>query len=315
MARSSPSPTTTRKIELSVAESFAAFRERITTHTERVLDQLLPPADAFPARLHDAMRYSVLGGGKRIRPLLTYAAGTALGVHESLLDHPAAALELIHAYSLVHDDLPAMDNDDLRRGRPTTHKAYDEATAILVGDALLTESFAVLASARGLAPRQQLRMVATLARAAGSHGMVGGQALDLAAVGHQLLQPALEQMHLLKTGMLLRCAVQLALAAADLAEDSRAGQALIHYGDRIGLAFQVQDDILDEIGDLQQTGKARQGADRERQKPGFVSLLGLQQAQEYAASLLQGALDALADWGPEANHLRALARLIVERKQ
>jgi farnesyl diphosphate synthase len=300
---------------LSNNESFAAFRDRIAAHSEKVLESLLPAANAFPARLHDAMRYSVLGGGKRVRPLLTYAAGTALGVHESLLDRAAAALELIHAYSLVHDDLPAMDNDDLRRGRPTCHKAYDEATAILVGDALLTLAFRVLAEPAGLAPRQQLRMVAILAQAAGSQGMVGGQAVDLAAVGHQLAQPALEQMHLLKTGMLIRCAIQLALAAADVAEDSRRGQALIHFADRVGLAFQVQDDILDEIGDIKETGKAKQGADRERQKPGFVTLLGLSQAQEYARSLLQAALDALADWGQEADHLRALARLIVERNR
>jgi len=300
---------------LSNSESFAAFRDRIAAHSEKVLESLLPAANAFPARLHDAMRYSVLGGGKRVRPLLTYAAGTALGVHESLLDRAAAALELIHAYSLVHDDLPAMDNDDLRRGRPTCHKAYDEATAILVGDALLTQAFRVLAEPAGLAPRQQLRMVAILAQAAGSQGMVGGQAVDLAAVGHQLAQPALEQMHLLKTGMLIRCAIQLALAAADVAEDSRRGQALIHFADRVGLAFQVQDDILDEIGDIKETGKAKQGADRERQKPGFVTLLGLSQAQEYARSLLQAALDALADWGQEADHLRALARLIVERNR
>ncbi len=300
---------------MSNNESFAAFRDRIAAHSEKVLESLLPAANAFPARLHDAMRYSVLGGGKRVRPLLTYAAGTALGVHESLLDRAAAALELIHAYSLVHDDLPAMDNDDLRRGRPTCHKAYDEATAILVGDALLTLAFRVLAEPAGLAPRQQLRMVAILAQAAGSQGMVGGQAVDLAAVGHQLAQPALEQMHLLKTGMLIRCAIQLALAAADVAEDSRRGQALIHFADRVGLAFQVQDDILDEIGDIKETGKAKQGADRERQKPGFVTLLGLSQAQEYARSLLQAALDALADWGQEADHLRALARLIVERNR
>jgi len=296
-------------------ESFAAFRERIVARSEEKLERLLPPDNAFPARLHEAMRYSVLGGGKRVRPLLVYATGAALGVHESLLDRPAAALEMIHAYSLVHDDLPAMDNDDLRRGRPTCHKAYDEATAILVGDALLTHAFRVLAEPFGGSPAQQLRMVATLAQAAGSHGMVGGQAVDLAAVGHQLAQPALEQMHLLKTGMLIRCAIQLGLAASGVAEDSRQGSALIRYADRVGLAFQVQDDILDEIGDIEQTGKAKQGADRERQKPGFVSLLGLKQAQDYARSLLDEALGELETWGKEADHLRALARLIVERNR
>ncbi|MEY2340798.1 polyprenyl synthetase family protein [Acidithiobacillus sp. IBUN Pt1247-S3] len=298
-----------------ISESFAAFRERIVARSERCLENYLPASNAFPARLHEAMRYSVLGGGKRVRPLLVYAAGAALGIHESLLDRPAAALEMIHAYSLVHDDLPAMDNDDLRRGRPTCHKAYDEATAILVGDALLTHAFRILAEPAGLSPGQQLRMLATLAQAAGSHGMVGGQAVDLAAVGHELAQPALEQMHLLKTGMLIRCAIQLGLAAGGVAEDTRNGSALIRYADRVGLAFQVQDDILDEIGDISQTGKAKQGADREREKPGFVTLLGLKQAQDYARNLLDEALQELQAWGAEADHLRALARLIVERNR
>ena len=296
-------------------ESFASFRERIVARTEQCLATYLPAENAFPARLHEAMRYSALGGGKRVRPLLVYATGVALGVHESLLDRPAAALEMIHAYSLVHDDLPAMDNDDLRRGQPTCHKAYDEATAILVGDALLTQAFRILAEPAGLPPPLQLQMIATLAQAAGSHGMVGGQAIDLAAVGHQLAQPALEQMHLLKTGMLIRCAIQLGLAAAAVAEQSRQGAALIRFADRVGLAFQVQDDILDEIGDISQTGKAKQGADREREKPGFVSLLGLKQAQDYARNLLEEALRELDSWGSEAEHLRALARLIVERNR
>jgi len=300
----------------SAIESFAEFRERRVERIEKVLEDLLPPADILPARLHEAMRYSSLGGGKRVRPLLVYAGGQCLGLADELLDRAAAALEMVHAYSLVHDDLPAMDNDDLRRGRPTCHKAYDEATAILVGDALLTQAFQVLAEpVAGLTPAQQLAMVLDLARAAGSRGMVGGQAIDLAAVGHELAQPALEQMHLQKTGMLIRCALQLPLQAADLAPDSAEAKALLRYADRIGLAFQVQDDILDEIGDIRETGKARQGADRSRQKPSFVSLLGLGEAQKYARRLLEEALEALSPWGAEGDHLRALARLIVERNR
>ena len=297
-------------------ETFAQFRSRSVRRIEDVLETLLPPAHLLPARLHDAMRYSTLGGGKRVRPLLVYAAGACLGVPLELLDRPAAALEMIHAYSLVHDDLPAMDNDDLRRGLPTCHRAYDEATAILVGDGLQAQAFLVLAEPGwGMAAERQVQMLATLAQAAGSRGMVGGQAIDLAAVGRELALPALEQMHLHKTGMLMRCAIQLALCAAGIDAQEARGAALLRYADRVGLAFQVQDDILDEIGDLQQTGKAQQGADRSRNKPSFITLLGLAEARSYARRLLDEALDALQSWQAEADHLRALARLIIERSK
>ncbi|ACH83865.1 MULTISPECIES: farnesyl diphosphate synthase [Acidithiobacillus] len=297
-------------------ETFAQFRSRSVRRIEDVLETLLPPAHLLPARLHDAMRYSTLGGGKRVRPLLVYAAGACLGVPLELLDRPAAALEMIHAYSLVHDDLPAMDNDDLRRGLPTCHRAYDEATAILVGDGLQAQAFLVLAEPGwGMAAERQVQMLASLAQAAGSRGMVGGQAIDLAAVGHELALPALEQMHLHKTGMLMRCAIQLALCAAGIDAQEARGAALLRYADRVGLAFQVQDDILDEIGDLQQTGKAQQGADRSRNKPSFITLLGLAEARSYARRLLDEALDALQSWQAEADHLRALARLIIERSK
>ncbi|MBU2807182.1 geranyl transferase [Acidithiobacillus ferrooxidans F221] len=297
-------------------ETFAQFRSRSVRRIEDVLETLLPPAHLLPARLHDAMRYSTLGGGKRVRPLLVYAAGACLGVPLEHLDRPAAALEMIHAYSLVHDDLPAMDNDDLRRGLPTCHRAYDEATAILVGDGLQAQAFLVLAEPGwGIAPERQVQMLASLAQAAGSRGMVGGQAIDLAAVGHELALPALEQMHLHKTGMLMRCAIQLALCAAGVDAQEARGAALLRYADRVGLAFQVQDDILDEIGDLQQTGKAQQGADRSRNKPSFITLLGLAEARSYARRLLDEALDALQSWQAEADHLRALARLIIERSK
>lgn len=295
-----------------------AFRTFCRSHVERmegVLGRLLPSEDVLPARLHRAMRYSVLGGGKRIRPLLVYATGHCLGVAVEHLDRPAAALELIHAYSLVHDDLPAMDNDDLRRGRPTCHRAFDEATAILAGDGLQALAFQLVAEAGwGMAPEWQLRMLQALAASAGSRGMVGGQAMDLLAVGHELALPALETMHLHKTGMLIRCAVQLALFASGQ-DRGEQYEALLRYADRVGLAFQVQDDILDEIGDLELTGKAMQGADRSRNKPSFVTLLGLSGAQDYARRLLEEALAALLPWGAEADHLRALARLIVERSK
>ena len=295
-----------------------AFQTFCRSHVERmegVLGELLPGEEILPARLHRAMRYSVLGGGKRIRPLLVYATGHCLAVAAEQLDRPAAALELIHAYSLVHDDLPAMDNDDLRRGRPTCHRAFDEATAILAGDGLQALAFQIVAETGwGVAPEWQLRMLRALAASAGSRGMVGGQAIDLAAVGHELALPALETMHLHKTGMLIRCAVQLALFAAGR-DRGEQYEALLHYADRVGLAFQVQDDILDEIGDLELTGKAMQGADRSRNKPSFVTLLGLAGAQDYARRLLEEALAALLSWGAEADHLRALARLIVERSK
>lgn len=297
-------------------ETFAQFRSRSVRRIEDVLETLLPPAHLLPARLHDAMRYSTLGGGKRVRPLLVYAAGACLAVPLEHLDRPAAALEMIHAYSLVHDDLPAMDNDDLRRGLPTCHRAYDEATAILVGDGLQAQAFLVLAEPGwGMAAERQVQMLASLAQAAGSRGMVGGQAIDLAAVGHELALPALEQMHLHKTGMLMRCAIQLALCAAGIDAQEARGAALLRYADRVGLAFQVQDDILDEVGDLQQTGKAQQGADRSRNKPSFITLLGLAEARSYARRLLDEALDALQSWQAEADHLRALARLIIERSK
>ncbi|PKY09889.1 geranyl transferase [Acidithiobacillus marinus] len=301
---------------LETTQNFTEFRQQAVSRIETVLQDLLPNDHTLPARLHAAMRYSTLGGGKRIRPLLVYASGLCLGIAPEQLDRPAAALEMIHAYSLVHDDLPAMDNDDLRRGLPTCHKAYDEATAILVGDALQAQAFVVLSEPGwGVEPDWQVRMLAVLAQAAGSRGMVGGQAIDLAAVGHELALPALEQMHLHKTGMLIRCAIQLSLCAVGITETSEQGALLLQYADRVGLAFQVQDDILDEIGDLQQTGKALQGADRSRNKPSFVTLLGLREAQNYAHRLLEEALTALHGWKHEADHLRALARLIVERNK
>lgn len=306
-----PSRSKSKTNKSAFADTLTRYRARV----ERELDSWLPAADIHPARLHDAMRYSVLGGGKRIRPTLVYAAGDALGVPMGRLDAPACAVELIHAYSLVHDDLPAMDDDDLRRGKPTCHKAYDEATAILVGDALQTLAFHVLAHAPldGVEPAARLRMIGTLSMAAGSRGMVGGQAIDLAAVGQQLDIAQLEDMHVHKTGALIRASVLMgALAAPDI--DMVRFEALDRYAKCIGLAFQIQDDILDVNGDSAETGKAT-GADSDRSKPTYPSLLGLNEAAALAAELVETALTSLEGFDSRADILRNIARYVVDRRQ
>jgi farnesyl diphosphate synthase len=291
----------------------AAFAAACKQRVETALGGFLPAARTLPAELHDAMRYAVLEGGKRVRPLLVYAAGQALGADERALDVAAGAVECIHAYSLVHDDLPAMDNDNLRRGRPTCHRAFGEALAILAGDALHSKAFHLLAHAPmgHVKPATRLEMIALLAQAAGSRGMAGGQAIDLAAVGKQLDIVQLEDMHIHKTGALIRAAVLLgALCADDLDEDRR--HALDHYGKCIGLAFQVQDDILDETGSTEELGKEA-GADRARDKPTYPALLGLAGARERARELHQAAIDSLALFAAEADPLRWLSAFIVAR--
>ncbi|HHJ14237.1 MAG TPA: (2E,6E)-farnesyl diphosphate synthase [Gammaproteobacteria bacterium] len=280
---------------------------------ERALDRLLPPASTLPTRLHEAMRYAVLGGGKRIRPLLVYATGQALDADPSALDVAACAVECIHAYSLVHDDLPAMDDDELRRGRPTCHRAFDEACAILAGDGLQAQAFWLLAHADmgGIEPARRLKMLKQLALAAGSRGMVGGQAIDLAAVGRTLDIAELEDMHIHKTGMLIRASVLLgALCAGEVDNDT--WRALDHYGKCIGLAFQVQDDILDVTGDTRELGK-QAGADQARDKPTYPALLGLAGARERARELHTDALDALSGMDQRADPLRWIATFVVER--
>lgn len=291
------------------AEALPAALKATATRVESALDRILPGGDEAPVRLHEAMRYAALGPGKRVRPFLVYSTGRMLGARDELLDAPACALELIHAYSLVHDDLPAMDDDDLRRGRPTCHRAYDEATAILVGDALQTLAFEVLAEAPNLSADTRLAMLATLARAAGSRGMAGGQAIDLGAVGHSLDLDALERMHRLKTGALIETSVRLGALAggADITMQER----LVRYARAIGLAFQVRDDILDVTADSQTLGKT-QGKDASHDKPTYVSLLGLEAAQALALRLRDEAIETL-DGLPRADHLRALARYVVER--
>ncbi len=281
---------------------------------ETALDRRLPPADKPPSRLHRAMRYATLDGGKRLRPVLTYATGRALNVPMEILDGPACAVEFIHVYSLIHDDLPAMDDDELRRGKPTCHVRFDEATAILAGDALQALAFEVLAGDPTIevTPSQRLAMIDCLAKAAGAGGMVGGQAIDLASVGRQLDLPALELMHIHKTGALIRASVRLAaLCRPDL--DSETAERLDHYAKCIGLAFQIQDDILDETGDTATLGKTR-GKDRAQNKPTYPALLGLAGARRKAVEMHENAIASLEPLGERADLLRALSLFIIQRR-
>src|SRR5574343_178450 len=271
---------------------FADWMAATQARTEAALARFLPAQDTIPARLHDAMRYATLGGGKRVRPLLAFAAGELTGATPEALDVVGCAVELIHAYSLVHDDLPCMDDDVLRRGRPTCHVEYDEPTALLVGDSLQTMAFELLATHVICAPKQQLEMIALLAHASGSRGMAGGQAIDLASVGKPLTQPELELMHALKTGALIRAAVLLgALAGAPLSAEERAN--LDRFAKRAGLLFQVVDDILDCTASTATLGKTA-GKDEAADKPTYVALLGLERAREYAENLRTEALSALS---------------------
>jgi len=284
-----------------------AYQERI----ERFLDQVLDP-DASPVpELTKAMRYSTLGGGKRLRPLLVYATGEAVAAPNDALDRIAAAVEMIHVYSLIHDDLPAMDDDDLRRGKPTCHKFCGEATAILAGDALQALAFATLVDAQsGLDAAARIALLEELAHASGLHGMAGGQALDLDSEGKNLTIAELERMHRMKTGALIRASVMLVARAADV--DEPTGQRLGAYADHIGLAFQIRDDVLDVEGDPALLGKAC-GADELLEKATFPALMGLQASRERANGLVEEALDSLQPFGQEADLLRFLARYIVDR--
>ncbi|HLD68647.1 MAG TPA: farnesyl diphosphate synthase [Pseudomonas sp.] len=292
----------------------AAYQARCQQRVDAALGLLFEAPRGELIRLYEAMRYSVINGGKRVRPLLVYGTCEALGGDLDRADGAACAVELIHAYSLVHDDLPAMDDDDLRRGQPTTHKAFDEASAILAGDGLQSLAFEVLADARGN-PRDanlRLQMLACLGRAAGPAGMVGGQAIDLGSVGRKLDRQALEVMHRHKTGALIEASVRLGALASGRA-DSATLDALQTYAQAVGLAFQVQDDILDVESDTLTLGK-RQGADIARDKPTYPALLGLEPAKAYALELRDQALLAIHPFDQAAEPLRALARYIVERR-
>ena len=293
------------------------FEDRVEGYLGRIetfLGDTLPDAEVKPRRLHEAMRYSVLGGGKRIRPLLVYGTGEALGVDADILDAPAAAIEMMHAFSLIHDDLPAMDDDDLRRGRPTTHRAYDEATAILAADALQPLAFRLLATAAGLRehPEAKIRLIDILGEACGTTGMTGGQALDIAAEGRRLDAAEIEHMYRLKTGRLLRASV---LSAAHCPPGCRRDElhALERFVDCMGLAFQIRDDILDIEGSTEEIGK-QQGADIALDKATYPAMLGLERARERADELLANALEALHEIDRDTEALNYLAHLIVLRR-
>jgi farnesyl diphosphate synthase len=291
----------------SFADRAAGYRDRV----EQALDTRLPPAEARPASLHAAMRYAALGGGKRIRPLLCYASGEVLGVPADRLDDAACAVECVHVFSLVHDDLPAMDDDALRRGKPSTHAAFGVATAILAGDALQTRAFEILARDGAHAAAERLGMIAILATAIGSQGMTGGQAVDLESEGRQLAAADLEALDRDKTGKLIRAAVLMPCCAVpDLPAASR--DALDRFAERIGLAFQIKDDVLDVEGEQALTGKT-QGADAARGKATYPSLMGLDNAKRRADALYADALAALERFGDAAEPLRWLARYIVHR--
>ncbi|NVM76111.1 farnesyl diphosphate synthase [Duganella sp. SG902] len=292
--------------------AFDDWMKTVQARSENDLSAYLPAADVIPAKLHEAMRYALLGGGKRVRPLLVYAAGALFGADAETLSRAAAAVEMIHAYSLVHDDMPCMDDDELRRGKPTVHVAYDEATALLVGDALQSQAFLVLSEAAAVSPTRLVAMLRLLAHASGSAGMCGGQAIDLDSVGVSLTLEQLERMHQLKTGALLRASVVLgALAGKDLADEEL--NALNVYARAIGLAFQVVDDVLDATADSATLGKTA-GKDAADNKPTYVSILGLEPSRALAEKLRLDAHAALAPFGEKALRLRELADLIVQRK-
>jgi len=293
----------------SATIDFFAWAQAKQAHIEQVLDAALPSTQTAPQTLHSAMRYSALGGGKRVRALLCYAASELCQTEPAIADAAACAVELIHAYSLVHDDMPCMDDDDLRRGKPSCHKQYDDATALLVGDALQSLAFDVLSQPQLMKQAdQQISMLNILAKASGSTGMAGGQAIDLESVGKTLTQVALENMHSLKTGALIQAAVLLGAIGGSESETT----AIKKYAAGIGLAFQVVDDILDVEADTSTLGKTA-GKDADSNKPTYVSILGLAQAKQHAQQLYSDAIAAIAPFGDKAIRLRELADFIMQR--
>ena len=292
---------------------FQDWARTVALDMERTLEILLPAANIAPIRLHDAMRYATLGGGKRVRPMLAFAAGLVTQADPERVKIVAAAVEIIHAYSLAHDDLPSMDNDVLRRGKPTCHVEFDEATALLAGDALQALAFGLMADYRLADSNEtQMLMQQLFARACGSQGMAGGQAIDLAHVGKQITLPELEFMHILKTGALIRAAVRLGAYCGNPLSEAEMSY-LDRYGKLVGLAFQVVDDILDCESNTEKLGKTA-GKDQDANKPTYVSLMGLMPAKQFAADLLRDALDALSGFGENATRLRQLAAFIVQRQ-
>jgi geranylgeranyl pyrophosphate synthase len=300
--------------EFANSDEFGAQLESWRLRMERALATRLPQADMVPTRLHAAMRYSVLGGGKRIRPALLFATARTLGLSEDEVEAAACAIELVHVYSLVHDDLPAMDNDDLRRGRPTCHKAFDEATALLVGDALQPLAFQLLASDPALpaSPAIRLRLIDMLAQASGTFGMAGGQAIDLAVQGMRLDIGQVEDMHARKTGAVIRASVLMAAECVPPLEPNLYA-SLARFATAVGLAFQIQDDLLDVTGDVTILGKAT-GADSERAKPTHPAVIGIPASQQRVRLLHHQAIDALAPFGDRASSLRSLAHWLLSRQ-
>lgn len=288
------------------------WQAQAQAQTELLLARLMPSENQLPQSLHETMRYAALDGGKRLRPLLVLAASELGEAVPDAVEAAMAAIELIHVYSLVHDDMPAMDNDSLRRGRPTCHIRYGEAAALLAGDALQTLAFDLLSRPTALPPQRQLHMLSTLARASGSLGMAGGQAIDLANVGRSITQSELEQMHSLKTGALIRAAAALGgLSCPDLTDNDL--QRLDRYAARLGLAFQVIDDVLDCEADTATLGKTA-GKDADNNKPTYVKFMGLSAARQYAETLVAEALETLEPFSSRAAHLRGLAQFVTARK-
>ena len=287
------------------------WQKRVAAQTEIILQQKLPQISQEPAMLHEAMRYSVLDGGKRLRPLLVWAASQLGDSVQAACEAAMVAVECIHVYSLVHDDMPEMDNDQLRRGKPTCHVQFGDAVALLTGDALQTLAFDILSAPTELPAERQLKMVQVLAKASGSLGMAGGQAIDLANVGKDMKQPALEQMHGLKTGALIRAAVQLGGLSCPQITDGQLAR-LDAYAAKLGLAFQVIDDVLDCEADTATLGKTA-GKDADNNKPTYVKLMGLQAAREYAEQLVREAVAELAVFDECAQYLRQLAEYVVAR--
>ena len=298
---------------MKLSDSTSVWLQRSTERVDQAILKSFDDQVSAASGLKTAMHYAATGGGKRVRPLLIYATASLTGKELDQVpgvDACAVAVELFHTYSLVHDDLPCMDNDDLRRGRPTVHKAFDEASALLVGDALQTMAFQLIAQS-ALNDAQKVQVITSLSTAGGMAGMAGGQAIDLASVGKQLKQNELEQMHRLKTGALLRAAVQIGAITVNLNEQEK--KSLDIFASSLGLAFQVVDDVLDASSDSQTLGKTA-GKDAAANKPTFVSLMGLDGAREFARQLHQEALDSLGIWGDNADLLRAIASKVVNRE-
>jgi len=296
------------------AIDFQEWSRDVATRLEAALGELLPQARVVPTRLHDAMRYSTLNGGKRVRAMLVFGAGEVTGADPRRLQVVASAIEMIHAYSLIHDDLPCMDDDVLRRGKPTCHVEFDEATALLAGDALQSLAFQILADNQlAESPATQMKMIQLFSAACGSRGMAGGQAIDLDSVGKSISLPELEFMHILKTGALIRASVIMgAQCGADLSQAEQ--DHLDRYAKLVGLAFQVVDDILDEEGDSETLGKTA-GKDKADNKPTYTSLMGLAEARRFALELLGDANGALVDFGDRAGRLAQVADFIVHRRR